>query len=228
MIAIIIPYRDEHKEQNRSGQLEMFITFIREYLRDYDFHIYIIEQSVDGRLFNRGALLNAGYVIALNNQKYDNFIFHDVDLLPGDELRPFYTTPPKRGIVYHIAGVWKRYSGSTFFGGVVAFRGADFETTNGFPNTYWGWGGEDDKLRERAKNCQFKIVRPPNGTMVDLENLDITLKLKYLKERGLKNKTKREQRILYRYVDDGISTLSFTILKIEKTSCILRAIILIN
>lgn len=45
------------------------------------FHIFIIEQSTDGRKFNRGKLLNAGFDIARND--YDVFIFHDVDLLPG-------------------------------------------------------------------------------------------------------------------------------------------------
>lgn len=44
------------------------------------FHIFIIEQSADGRKFNRGKLLNAGFDIARND--YDVFIFHDVDLLP--------------------------------------------------------------------------------------------------------------------------------------------------
>lgn len=50
-------------------------------LSDSTFHIFIIEQSMDGRKFNRGKLLNAGFDMARND--YDTFIFHDVDLLPG-------------------------------------------------------------------------------------------------------------------------------------------------
>ena len=44
------------------------------------FHIFILEQSRDGRKFNRGKLLNAGFDMSCND--YDVYIFHDVDLLP--------------------------------------------------------------------------------------------------------------------------------------------------
>lgn len=36
-----------------------------------------------------------------------------------------------------------------YFGGVVAFNQEDFEAINGFPNTFWGWGGEDDEMYSR-------------------------------------------------------------------------------
>lgn len=36
-----------------------------------------------------------------------------------------------------------------YFGGVVAFNQEDFEKINGFPNTFWGWGGEDDEMYSR-------------------------------------------------------------------------------
>lgn len=49
------------------------------------FHIFVIEQSLDQRKFNRGKLLNAGFDMARND--YDVFIFHDVDLLPGVRRR---------------------------------------------------------------------------------------------------------------------------------------------
>lgn len=39
-----------------------------------------------------------------------------------------------------------------FFGGVTAITGEHFEKLNGFPNNYYGWGGEDDELWYRLVN----------------------------------------------------------------------------
>ena len=35
------------------------------------------------------------------------------------------------------------------FGGVSAVSAEHFKGVNGYPNRYWGWGGEDDDLSER-------------------------------------------------------------------------------
>ena len=116
------------------------------------FHIYIIEQSDDGRKFNRGKLLNIGFQLASapsSGAPHEAYVFHDVDLLPSPELVPYYLEAPTGGPV-HIARVWGRYSGNPkYIGGAVAFTGADFRRINGFPNTFWGWGGEDDEMRRR-------------------------------------------------------------------------------
>lgn len=31
---------------------------------------------------------------------------------------------------------------------------------NGFPNSYWGWGGEDDDMNIRIRKQALKIARP--------------------------------------------------------------------
>lgn len=75
---------------------------------DADFVIYIIEQTNDGRKFNRGKLLNVGYDLA----KKDGcavVVFHDVDLLPSDELLPYYCTVPEPSKPCHIARVRRRW-----------------------------------------------------------------------------------------------------------------------
>ncbi|MGH0186593.1 UNVERIFIED_CONTAM: hypothetical protein FKN15_022064 [Acipenser sinensis] len=51
-----------------------------------------------------------------------------------------------------------RYKG--YFGGVTAMTREQFSKVNGFSNTYWGWGGEDDDLRIRVELQRMKIVRP--------------------------------------------------------------------
>ncbi|KAG2456861.1 B4GT4 galactosyltransferase, partial [Polypterus senegalus] len=52
-----------------------------------------------------------------------------------------------------------RYKG--YFGGVTAMTREQFLKVNGFSNTYWGWGAEDDDLRIRVELQRMKIVRPP-------------------------------------------------------------------
>ena len=129
-----------------------------------DYHIYIIEQSDDQRKFNRGKLLNIGFDLARKNKcrrgtPHDVFIFHDVDLLPGDDLGPYYAQFPKAPI--HIARVWDRYSNNPkYFGGIVSFSGSDMKRINGYPNTFWGWGGEDDEMQNRCERLRIRWDSP--------------------------------------------------------------------
>ncbi len=126
--------------------------YIYRFLQQFEctFRIYIIEQSNDGRRFNRGKLLNIGYDLA-KKDGFNLFIFHDVDLMPSRELGSFYTTMPSGGPV-HIARVWGRYSNNAdYFGGIVAFTKEQYEAINGFPNNFWGWGGEDDEMMKRVQ-----------------------------------------------------------------------------
>lgn len=186
-VAIIVPYRDIHPEQNRAAHLAKFIPHMHTFLKKQmnqgylvDYHIYIIEQSNDGRKFNRGKLLNIGFDIAKKNKiraqvvhgtqhshgthdnkspknlpPHDVFIFHDVDLLPGDDLALYYTNFPKAPT--HIARVWDRYSNNPkYFGGIVAFSASDMKRINGYPNNFWGWGGEDDEMQKRCEALGIK------------------------------------------------------------------------
>jgi hypothetical protein len=156
-VAVIVCFRDLHKGQNRQKQLEQFVPymelFFKKALKDKmcaEYKIYIIEQSMDDRKFNRGKLLNIGFKIA-KKYKHDIFIFHDVDLLPSPELIPWYCTEPVDKPI-HIARVWDRYSkNENYIGGITSFSEKQFESINGYPNNYWGWGGEDDEILERLK-----------------------------------------------------------------------------
>jgi flagellar biosynthesis GTPase FlhF len=189
-IAIIIPFRDLEEGKPRTTQLNKLVEYMKRYLRGYTYKIFVIEQENDGRKFNRGQLLNIGFDIA-QDEGYNNFIFHDVDLLPSDELKQFYTTIPKEQPV-HIAAVWDRYnSNPKYFGGIVSFNKEMFERINGYPNNFWGWGGEDDELYNRTIKF-YSIFKPREGSIRDLENLGLQEKLDYLKENKLKFMRKRE------------------------------------
>lgn len=196
-VAIIVPFRDLHIEQKRMEHLHQFVPHMIKFLGDNagieKYHIYIIEQSDDGRKFNRGKLLNIGYVIA-RDEGYSSFVFHDVDLLPQPVLKDWYAKYPERPI--HIAKCWDRYNGNDdYLGGIVSFNRNDFERVDGFPNIYWGWGGEDDELRARLKHTHITVESPsktlPNA-IVDLENMDLKQKLAFLKKTDWKCNVKWE------------------------------------
>ena len=42
-----------------------------------------------------------------------------------------------------------------FFGGVSVLTVEQFRKINGFPNAFWGWGGEDDDLWNRYVEVQI-------------------------------------------------------------------------
>lgn len=189
-------------------------TFLRNQLKKgllADYHIYIVEQTDDGRKFNRGKLLNIGFDLARKGtcrsnsgaggqgrKPHDVFIFHDVDLLPNDALGPEYGQFPRRPL--HIARVWDRYSNNPkYFGGVVSFSAEDMAKINGYPNTFWGWGGEDDEMQSRCEKAGIKWDSPDEAVVRkrasaggraggrvelirDLENMDLQEKLSFLRK----------------------------------------------
>jgi hypothetical protein len=190
-VGIIVPFRDEHASQKRSEHLAQFMSYMVGYMSRsmVPYHIYIIEQSAnDGKKFNRGKLLNVGYQIAQKEGQCTAFIFHDVDLLPSQELLPHYRCqePELELVPNHIARVWNRYNANpNYIGGVTAYSKTCFEQLNGYPNNFWGWGGEDDELCNRMKACKQKFRSPKKGTLTDLENMTLDEKLNFLKEQNI-------------------------------------------
>lgn len=170
--SVIVPYRD-NPYQNRKRQLNNFVPFMTDYLTrlgaNYNFHIIIVEQSLDGRKFNRGQLLNIGFRIA-QEQRCDYHIFHDVDLLPDDDLLGYYGLYPDSPL--HIAAVWEKYQYlDLYFGGVCSFTTEDFEKINGYPNNFWGWGGEDEELYHRIAEYGMSILKPTKGSFTELPHI---------------------------------------------------------
>jgi hypothetical protein len=221
--AVIVPFRDLHKSQKRKEHLDTFIPAMSKYLSQANvpFKIFIVEQSDDGRKFNRGKLLNIGFKYA-EAQKCTTFIFHDVDLLPSDELRPWYVSMPSNPA--HIARVWNRYSDNPrYFGGVVSFTRDQYRKINGFPNNFWGWGGEDDEMYRRVVQCKLTPIHPSEGSFTDLEGMSLDTKLKFLKQNPTwkcmnKNEVLEESAIGTNWRHNGLSTLAFKELSVSRPS----------
>ena len=152
--VILVPFR-EQLLQKRGEQLKKFTSHMKRWHPDWP--ILIIEQYGDQK-FNRGALLNIGTRYAQKiGAKY--VVYHDVDLIPLSPIIPFYTAFPEKPI--HIGGIYKeKYNGSGFLGQVLSISLKDIKKSNGFPNMFWGWGGEDDALRNRFKKNKIIFLRP--------------------------------------------------------------------
>ncbi|MBU3693771.1 MAG: galactosyltransferase [Rhodocyclaceae bacterium] len=168
-LAVVVPYRD------RAQHLEKFLPHLKAYFerdkvdRHLRMSLHIVEQLGDAP-FNRGLLLNAG--VRLSWDSADYFCFHDVDYLP---IWADYSFPewPTRAI-WH--GLRLREDKESFFGGVVLLSKAHLDVTNGYPNSYWGWGYEDTELLARCR-AQNLAIGHRDGTFTGLphqhEGLDM-------------------------------------------------------
>lgn len=210
--AIIIPYRD------RQEHLAKFIDNLSQLeINAENVHIFIIEQG-DKKKFNRGLLLNIGYKL-IEKQNFDVIIFHDVDLLPQQDIINYYFTIPKYPL--HIAKRWtSKYDFNEFFGGIVAFTPKMFQSVNGFPNDFHGWGGEDDALYNRIAQTYKKILHPTQGTILELSHA--------LPTKSKINLKKRENilRDLKNWKNNGLNNVKYDILAVKTIKNITHVLIL--
>jgi predicted glycosyltransferase involved in capsule biosynthesis len=150
MLKIIIPYR------NREKHLKIFLENLSHFTKE-NTEVFIIEQ-IDDKPFNRGKLLNIGFLesskIDINNDYI--YCFHDVDFIPN-LLNIDINYYEKFKNFRHPYGV----NNKDFEGfGVIAFTNKEsFLKVNGYPNNYWGWGREDDCLLSRIRYFGLDVNR---------------------------------------------------------------------
>jgi len=99
------------------------------------------------------------------------------------------------------------------------FNKADFLKVNGYSNDYWGWGFEDSDLRLRCLAAKLGIKRR-DGTYQALKHENAgNLCEGTLTEEGRKNGdlfTKKKETLDNSYQDEGLSTLSFELVRTAK------------
>lgn len=144
-LGLIVPYRD------RPTQLKNFQRFITTYLVEggYEYELIVVEQS-DSKPFNRGKLLNIGFLKA-KELGCDYVCFHDLDMLPIDVDYSYSDKPIQLANNFVYENGVSRTITDEYFGGVTIFPIEDFENINGYSNEYWGWGFEDNDLLERCR-----------------------------------------------------------------------------
>ena len=204
-LAIIVPYRD-NPEQNRKKQLEIFTTHVNKMFEGKNWSLYVIEQSDDGKKFNKGALLNIGITMALKDG-CKLLATNDVDLLPQSDLVPFYFLYS----IYHpihLGHVWQdKYKYREFVGGIILLSDFCAKKINGFPNNFWGWGGEDDALYDRILANNFQIYEPLDGKIVELKHIHTYTIKKYVNNNKKENLLKD---LLY-WKENGLFNVKFEI-----------------
>ncbi|GCB76820.1 hypothetical protein scyTo_0015558, partial [Scyliorhinus torazame] len=110
--------------------------------------------------FNRAKLLNVGFMEALKEYDYNCFVFSDVDLIPMDDRNIYKCYSQPRHLAVSMDKFGFRLPYNQYFGGISALSREQHEKINGFPNDYWGWGGEDDDIYNRIIFKGLGISRP--------------------------------------------------------------------
>ena len=171
-IAVISLFRPQ-KETNRESQRKLFIQYMNRVLPKYcNYHIYIIEQSQDGEKFCIAKLKNIGFEISSKKDKYDAFLFTDIDHLFDYDLLPYCVQKPKYPMCLAYNGTRYRKNNELdkFFGGTNIFSEKDFKKINGYSINYHGWGYEDRSLLLRVHLSGINNIQYPKiGQVVDTE-----------------------------------------------------------
>ncbi|XP_057707064.1 beta-1,4-galactosyltransferase 1 [Corythoichthys intestinalis] len=154
-VALIIPFR------NREQHLKYWLYYLHPILQrqQLDYGVYVINQDGD-ETFNRAKLLNVGYAEALKDYDYECFVFSDVDLIPMDDRNIYKCFSQPRHLSVSMDKFGFRLPYNQYFGGVSSMSKEQYLRINGFPNNYWGWGGEDDDIFNRLASKGMSISRP--------------------------------------------------------------------
>ncbi|XP_053284115.1 beta-1,4-galactosyltransferase 1 [Pleuronectes platessa] len=206
-VAIIIPFR------NRDEHLKYWLYYLHPILQrqQLDYGVYVINQE-GVEIFNRAKLLNVGYNEALKEYDYDCFVFSDVDLIPMDDRNTYRCFSQPRHLSVSMDKFGFRLPYNQYFGGVSSMSKEQYLKINGFPNNYWGWGGEDDDIYNRLASKGMSISRP---------NSEVGKCRMIRHERDKQNdpNPQRFNRIAHTrdtMHKDGINSLSYKVVKLDK------------
>ena len=156
-LAIVVPVK------NRQAYLDVFLEAIPAYLEKvnglHDFKIFVAEQ-VDEVPFNLSLSRNIGARFALDEDRFDYLIFHDVDLIPVENID--YGYREKNVCWFMKAGTCKIHKQALL-------------DANGYNPSIWGWCSEDYEFYSRV--CDFghqmetwhQIPESRNAVIVDLD-----------------------------------------------------------
>ena len=200
-IVIIILYANFFPEQKRKAQLIKILSHINNLVKDNtikykNIKLVIAEQVLPKKYFNRGQLANLAVKWVsdnLGNPKY--VIIHDVDMLPDKTLFEQYLIEKNMSLIPYDAATVAVYPFKLpIGGGIIKLNYKDYQIINGFPNNFWGWGGEDNAIQQRCERMGIMVDHVTKGsiTHIDAQRTTNKDKMSYLKKKKIKNMIKWE------------------------------------
>eukprot|EP00092_Neocalanus_flemingeri_P006926 GFUD01007476.1.p1 GENE.GFUD01007476.1~~GFUD01007476.1.p1 ORF type:complete len:221 (-),score=59.07 GFUD01007476.1:53-715(-) len=157
--------------------------------------------------------MNVGFLEASKISNFSCFIFHDVDMVPETD-RAVYRCPDHPTISHLAVAVsrWKyRLIYPRYCGGITAMSRESVSQINGFSNTFYGWGGEDDDLYNRLSAHNMSIQRYPGNIarykMLKHDSVEENPDLKEMMEKSEGDKL----------LNEGLNTIKYKLKNITKT-----------
>ena len=152
--AYLIAYRARPPQEFRCDELVALINNIERLHREnpqHTYRIWVIEQG-NNRPFNRGWLLNAGFLEAVRATPDAMFVHCNTDYtLPVGPLPAAMQQMPE--------GIHDVHGYEHALGGYCLFGADAYRQCNGFPVDLCGWGGEDIAIAKRLQIAGVPVVR---------------------------------------------------------------------
>jgi hypothetical protein len=143
-MTLLVPYRD------REEHLKEFVSALG------SLHDIVIIEQCDENPFNRGKLINVGYL----EMKPDEFAANDIDIIPQ------HHPPPLPGCVVQV--VFSMIQTKDYLGGCTVYDGDTFKRAEGYHNDYFH-RAEDNEMMFNLKrmgipvaNCLYQFRELPH------------------------------------------------------------------
>ncbi|KAK5928740.1 hypothetical protein CgunFtcFv8_010035 [Champsocephalus gunnari] len=174
--------------RRREEHLRFWLYYLHPILQrqQLDYGVYVVAQDGDAT-FNRAKLLNVGYTEALKDYDYDCFVFSDVDLIPMDDRNTYRCFSQPR----HLSVSMDKF---------------------GFRLPYNQYFGGDDDIFNRLSFRGMSISRPSG-------DIGKCRMIQHQRDKKNEPNPQRFNRIAHTrdtMSSDGISSLSYSLLKTEK------------
>jgi len=215
-IVIIFPYRNRHTHYVRQMR-----NLQKHYRSGIEFTVYVIEQKDILLAFRRAWLLNIGiHIAATHSAEDDCIVTHDVDMQPNQAVDYTWCNKPTL-LCAEISCFGGGIPYAAYAGGVVSATTRDWRRINGYTNTAYGWGGEDDDLYYRFKANHLDtgtaagLRRPSAGRgvcMCDTENDHTPREKNQTAYNQILEKLRRMQHGSDEWKKDGLNNLNYHLL----------------